>query len=93
MLTVLHRHDDGTETIYQCQSVSRECRDAPTVPPSGDVILRGVPDPEFLYGGPGSCWEGEGRIRIASGARSACGMDPMIFVMNRHGATVARHYL
>lgn len=102
MLTVMHRHNDGTETLYQAQSVRRENGGTPSIPPSGDVILTGAPDSgPTLYGGPGAHHEGEGMIRISprffatEGGTEHAGLfdESTVFVMNRFGATVARYHL
>lgn len=91
MLTVMHRHDDGTETLYQAEAVTRFCVDEPTIPALGNVILRGCP--EGLAVGPGATTDLGGNIQIQYGCRSSRGFDPMVFVMNEKGATVATYRL
>lgn len=102
MLTIMHRHNDGTETLYQAQSVKRENGGTPSIPPCGDIVLTGVPDwKENAYGGPGVYHEGEGMIRISrrffatEGGTEHAGLfdEAWVFVMNRFGATVARYHL
>lgn len=92
MLTVKHRHDDGTETLYEAATVSRVCDGEASCPPCGDVVLRGCPGDGFNTG-PGAVSGPGCEIRIGAGSRSANGMDPRVFVMNRFGATVADYRL
>lgn len=92
MLTVMHRHDDGTETLYEAASVSRVCDGEASCPPTGAVILRGCPG-DGLVTGPGATSGLNGEIRIDAGCRSQLGMDPRVFVMNHMGSTVADYRL
>lgn len=99
MLTVMHRHNDGTETIYEVKAVTRENPgpDA-AIPALGDVVLRGVTcEPEkdeHFVGYPGACWEGNATLRISEKYFTKDGFNnARVFVMNRHGATVASHCL
>lgn len=94
MLTVLHRHDDGSETLYCATVVTRERveGDGPTAPAQpADVTLRGVPKGQEY--GPGAIRLDNDMIVLRSGCRSSSGITPMAFVMNAHGATVARYTL
>jgi hypothetical protein len=99
MLTVMHRHNDGTETIYEARTVTRESTGPAVMPAYGDVILRGVvAEPEekdgLFVGTPGTRWEGHGILRISEKYFTKDGFDnARVFVMNRHGATVASHCL
>lgn len=99
MLTVMHRHNDGTETIYEAKSVTRESQGEAVIPALGDVILRGTmggleEKDGLMAGGPGTCWEGGGVLRISEKYFTKGGFNnARVFVMNRHGATVASHCL
>lgn len=89
MLTVMHRHEDGTETLYEAASVSRLSDQEPTVPPLGDIELRGCAG--SLVCGPGAEDRGDGVVVIGSRVVGD-GVPPAVFVMNRFGATVARYH-
>jgi hypothetical protein len=96
MLTVLHRHNDGTETLYEAKAVKRESTGVAVIPALGDVILMGVPDVDGPAGcsGPGACREADGVIRISKRFFSEDGFDnARVWVMNQHGATVGQHLL
>lgn len=84
MFTILHRASDGSETLYEAESVYRMKRadEDASIPPIGDIVLQGV----SLGDVPAST------LTIPCGApRSNHGFDPQVFVMNRFGATVARY--
>ena len=95
MLTVMHRHNDGTETIYEATSVTRETLGEPTIPPWGDIVVHGTSQdgaPSYTFVGLGACCEDNGRVRISAKWMDPKGFDEsMVFVMNRFGQTVARH--
>lgn len=88
MLTVLHRHDDGSETLYCARTVTKN----PERPEAyADVFLNGVP--EGSEHGPGGDRISPDTIVLRGGCRSSLGITPMAFVMNAQGATVARYTL
>ena len=92
MLTIMHRHDDGSETLYEAQAVTRLSQeDEPSPPSLGNVILRGCP--LEIGPGPGAQRDNDGNIQLHFGARSSRGVAPMAFVMNESGATVATYRL
>lgn len=77
MLTVLHRGPDGSERTFEAESVARFNRDGEEcVPAIGEVRATGV----MLDGVPGETITLD--ISQPFGA---------VFVMNRHGSTVARY--
>jgi len=77
MFTVLHRAPDGAEKLYEAETVTRfPPRGEASIPPLGEIRLGGV----ILDDVPGS------EITLV--------LEPpfgAVFVMNRFGATVARH--
>lgn len=96
MFTVLHRHDTGTETLYNATVVSREPDGGGPIEPRNpsNVILRGVPRGQ--QHGPGATRPTDDMIVLKAGNRSgdkSKGWTPAVFVMNAAGATVARYYL
>jgi hypothetical protein len=79
MFTVLHRGPDGSETYYECQTVTRFAEEGQqTVPPLGKVALSGV----RLDNLPGN------DITLAIE-----GPFGAVFVMNNEGATIAKYVL
>ena len=105
MLTVLYRHNDGRQSLCEAVSVTRECNDAPSIPPCGDVLIHTGTD--NLIGGPtcaGGRVEGEGVIRLSrrffateedtkTTEHATVFQEARVFVMNRFGATVATYIL
>lgn len=78
MLTVLHRHKDGSEKIFMAESVWRTSRDGEEcVPAQGGFIAHGVQD----GGAPSDYLQFD--IEAPFGA---------VFVMNNEGQTVARYF-
>ena len=76
MLTVLHRGPDGSERIFEAESVTRYPPEGEqSVPPLGVVRAHGI-----VGQGPSDCIELD--IAAPFGA---------VFVMNRFGQTVARY--
>lgn len=77
MFTVLHRGPDGSEKLYEAETVTRFPPEGEqSIPPLGEIRLGGVKCDEI----PGNT------ITLA--------LEPpfgAVFVMNRFGATVARH--
>lgn len=77
MFTVLHRGPDGSETLYEAETVTRFPPEGEeSIPPLGKIALSGVrldncPDTSITLA-----------LEKPFGA---------VFVMNRFGATVARH--
>jgi hypothetical protein len=77
MFTVLHRGADGTEKLYEAETVTRfppECEES--IPALGEIRLGGVKIDEI----PGQT--------VTLAIKKPFGA---VFVMNRFGATVARH--
>lgn len=84
MFTVLYRDDQGAETLYAAKSVARRASpDENSIPPMGPVEVF-LEDEAMVPGG---------RVTLTPGARCANGFDPMVFVMNKHGSTVATYRL
>jgi len=79
MLTVMHRGPDGSERIFEAESVTRyPPHGEQSVPPTGEVVaggvqMDGIPAPSITMD-----------ISPPFGA---------VFVMNRFGATVASYRL
>lgn len=77
MLTVLHRGPDGSERTFEAESVARFNREGEeSVPPLGEIRATGV----TLDSVP------DNSITLDVSAPFGA-----VFVMNRHGATVARY--
>ena len=75
MLTVLHRGPDGSERIFEAESVTRYPPEGEqSVPPLGIVRASGVPDTP----------DGTAELGIIAPFGA-------VFVMNRFGQTVARY--
>ena len=91
MLTVLHRHDDGSETLYSANVVTRDPIVGDQILDGSDVILRGVPAGQEH--GPGARRACDDMVVLQAGCRSSGGVLPMVFVMNAQGSTVARYTL
>ncbi len=75
MLTVLHRRPDGTEHVFEAESVTRATINGEmSCPPGGEIVAHGV--------------EGDTPRQITLSISEPFGA---VFVMNRHGATIARY--
>jgi hypothetical protein len=77
MLTVLHRGPDGSERTFEAEFVARYAKEGEqSVPPLGEIRATGVQSSTI----PGDS------ITLDIGEPFGA-----VFVMNRHGATVARY--